>query len=207
MVLVVIIVLLIMMLCDQTRKAKRIERSIRTYNAMAEFWKDRYNRAHAETEVVRMQFNDLKNAYPQLIEDAKKNFTGLKPKTITKITYIDKVTRDTIFLDQPHACPELNFYYTDGWNSFLHTSTMFTFEVKDSIAMVQSTKRYGFLNLKKRETVEVISFNPKTSFTGAKSITIDRPPSRVGIGVMIGYGATSSGLSPTISAGLFYRVF
>jgi len=202
----VVIVVLLILLCGQTKKAKRIEKSIRTYNAKAQFWRDKYDRAHAETEVVRMQFNDLKNAYPQLIEDAKKNFTGLKPKTITKLTYIDKVTRDTIFLDQPHACPELHFYYTDGWNSFLHTNTMFTFEVRDSIAMVQSTKRHGFLNLKRRETVEIVSFNPKTSFTGAKNITVDRQPSRFGLGIMVGYGATNSGLSPTISAGLFYRV-
>ena len=197
--------MILILLQGALRSNNRLRENLRISQLEAEIWRDKEGRSHGEIERLQLTNQELRDAMPHIIDSVKKTFTGVKPRTIKEIITVTKVVRDTIPfpVDNP-----LGFHYKDSWNEFkINPDSTFSFSVKDSLALLTSRKNYGFLGFKRKNTVEVVSFNPKSTITGLKSIEIIEKPKRIGIGIMVGYGMSKDGLSPTVSAGIFYRVF
>lgn len=204
-VLLLAFVIAILLLLGTLRNNNRLRENLRISQLEAEIWRDKHNRSHGEVERLQYTNKELREAMPALMDSIKRDFKNVKPKTITDIITVTKVVRDTILF--PVSNP-LGFHYKDNWNEFkINEDSTFTFAVRDSLALVSSRKNFGFLGLKRKNTVEVISYNPKTEITGVKSIEIVENPKRVGIGIMVGYGMSKDGLSPVVSAGVYYRIF
>jgi len=205
LMLLVFVIIILSRLQAALRSNSRLQDNLRISNQQAEIWRDKYGRSHGEVERLKLTNKELREAMPALIDSIKRDFKDVKPRTITNVVTVTKVVRDTIPfpVDNP-----LGFHYKDRWNEFkINTDSTFSFSVKDSLALVSSRKNFGFLGLKKKNTVEVVSYNPKSTITGLKSIEIVENPKRVGIGIMVGYGMSKDGLSPVVSAGVFYRIF
>lgn len=204
MFLLVLAIVLIFLLIQKEARFNMAVKAFRVKDAETVIWRDLYERAHAEREILKLDMDAFKNAMPHLIDSIKKDFTNVKVKTITNMVTVTKETKDTVYV----ALNEKNeFTYKDDWNEFSLSGNQFSFNITDSIGFLQSTKRHGFLNAKRTDTIEAISYNPKTTLKDVSAIQIHHTPKRVGIGIMLGYGATKDGLSPVVAGGLYYRIF
>lgn len=204
-ILVSLVIMILLLLRGSILNNLRLRNALAISQKEAEVWRDKEGRSHAEIQRLQLTNSELRDAMPALIDSIKRDFRNVKPRTITNVVTITKEVRDTIAF--PVNNP-LGFHYKDRWNEFkINTDSTFTFSVRDSIALVSSRKRYGFLNLKTKNTVEAVSYNPKSTLTGMRSIEVIDRPKRIGIGVMVGYGMSNTGLSPIVAAGVYYRIF
>lgn len=205
--IITLVLLLLLQWCNYKKDVDRVNDNLRASQSEVKLWTDKFGRSHAEKERIKLTLDEIRNSIPSLLDSIKVDFTNVKPKTITNILTVTKHTRDTIYFDKPIDCPDFSLKLKDKWASIDINSKGFTYTVMDSIALVNSTKRHGFLNSKRIDTVEALSYNPNTTLTGVTSIDIIRKERNWGIGVMAGYGMTSTGLSPTLSVGVYRRLY
>jgi hypothetical protein len=203
--LIVLVLLLAGHILKVNKAQNRLRENLRITELKADIWKDKEGRSHAEIERLQLTNKELREVMPALLDSIKKDFAKVKPKTIKSIVTVTTVVRDTIPF--PVSNP-LSFLYRDQWNEFkLNQNATLSISIRDSLALVSSGKRSGFLNLKTKYTTEAISYNPKVTLTGIRSIDIIPEERRWGIGVMVGYGVTNKGLSPIVAGGIYYRIF
>ena len=205
--LIILILILSLGIGRLMKDVRREKSNLRAAIGEVTLWRDAYNNAHAERELLKVTNSDLRKNFPAIYDSLKKSFGDIKPRTITNVITVTKHTADTVIFEREIACPEFSIAYDDNWNQFVFTNSGFTFSIKDSLTFVQAQKKTGFLKSKRIDVVRAISHNPKPTFTDLQAIEIESKPRNWGIGIMVGYGATNTGLSPVIAGGLYYRIF
>jgi hypothetical protein len=205
LIILILLTVLVSLWVSSQQDKNRYANNLRVAEQQATIWKDRSGKSHAEIERLQLTNKELRKGRPALVDSIKKTFTGVRPRTITNVITLTTVLHDTVPF--PVINP-LTFKYQDRWNRYSITpDSSLVVEVRDSMALLSSKKKYGFLNLKSKYTVEAVTFNKKVCLTGLRSVEIipDRPR-RIGLGILAGYGMSNRGLSPTISVGVYYRI-
>lgn len=113
---------------------------------------------------------------------------------------------DTLFVASPsdtvEVTPEYRLSIDEKYFNFsatIYGSGMYDYlyTVSDSLFIANTTSRKNIFS-PIEHTVKVINSNPNTSITGVTSLTVKERVPKLVIGPSIGYGVTSSGLSPFI---------
>ena len=138
--------------------------------------------------------------------------TKIVTNTVFRDSVVTKYNIDTVLLDNnSFIYPEYNATLNNEWyriklrmnREMSYIDSLLIFNNYD---VIQGTEKYGFLKLKKRDFVEVVNYNPYTTFTDVKTyITPDKKKNFV-LGVGIFGGVTPKGIDYGIGINLSYKL-
>jgi hypothetical protein len=196
---VVIIIVLSLVLLNTCEKAKRVEHALHSQQEQAAIWRDKAGRSNAELKVLKLDVKNLQDLY----NDSLRNL-DIKPKTVTKLVTVTTETKDTVYVtrDKP---------FGNRWATFTLQENKLSYFIRDSLALITHTNRYGLFNLKSKYVTRAVSFNPNTVLTGMTSVEIIPRTRKLSIGVYAGYGMQLSGgvvrVGPSFGIGVTHRIF
>lgn len=159
-------------------------------------WKDKYDKNHAEINILQLDRDTFKDLYAQ---EVAKSF-DVKPKQLESVTTITTKTEKVV------AVPLVDnkFSFREPWiqlnGSVSGTTLHLNYQHTDSITLITKHKRRIFKP--DLYTVHAISHNPATSFTQLDRVEIRERPKRFGIGAGVYY--TPAGLQ--IGLGIQYNI-
>jgi hypothetical protein len=196
-------ILFMVMYVFQCERSIQLQDALESQRDSAIFWQDQYGRSNAEKTTVELALRDAKKIEGELLDQIKKQ-TGIKPRTIKSVETITTHSTDTVYLQWNT--------YQDEWIKFdLLDSLTLSYAIRDSITLIHHRDHYGFLNLKVKDKVRVISHNPRTVINGLTSLEIEPPRRRITVGPYVGYGFTvSDGVvrtGPQVGIGVTFRIF
>jgi hypothetical protein len=176
-----IVLVLILALVGTCTRLQQVSDAYKTKNEEVSIWRDKYQRSNAELVVTKLSLANAKKLESELLDSLRK-VTGIKPRTVTKVVTVTKVTRDTIpfYINKPR--------WSNKWSSFEWLDNKLVYSVSDSIALINHTKHYGFLNLKTKYVTRVVTFNPQTTIKGVKSLEVIPKENKISLGLQAGYG-------------------
>ncbi len=212
-VIILLIVIFIIKGCD-INKLGLMEDQISFYEDSL-----RVSRDSEGTETAKVNVLTISNK--SLIKDLK-SFKGLNNKLREEISkksvsgvYISSstsasiVTKTDTFYSNCDTLPVYESSYKDKWLSYIIVAG------KDSINLYQLTvlnqyvgmfkEKGGFL---KKKSIEFAfkSYNPYTTTEEMQAFSHFPKPKKIGLGLNVGYGLTSTGLSPYVGIGLNYNL-
>lgn len=139
-----------------------------------------------------------------------KNTVQVKNTVKTEIIIDTLYNTEVVYIDSSHT-PAYKAIFTDMYHSIeikaSKDSTTYDLRVVNDLEISHSRKK-SFLGLgKTKYLVNVRSMNPYTDTLSFKNYVIQDRPRRLGLGLLGGYGASKTGLSPIIGVGLYYKIF
>jgi hypothetical protein len=196
-------ILFMVMYVYQCERSMQLGDALVSTQDSTKFWRDEAGRSNAEKTTVELQLRDAKKIQGELLAEIKKQ-TGIKPRNVKSIETVTTHSTDTVYLKWNT--------YQDEWIKFdLLDSVTLSYVIRDSITLIHHRQRYGFLGLKSKDKVRVVSFNPRTQINGLTSLEIEPPRRRISVGPYVGYGLTVSGgvvrTGVQVGVGITFRVF
>lgn len=205
--------------CNQKKYIKSLEEEGDFYTSQElkfEITENKFKQEVAtQKAIVRYKENLLAKELAEN-NNLKSIIVGIKGTVVTKIVptpvYLDKVITLT---DSTKCLPlPIKFKRGDKWWSETGTITNKGYLESDSLTFISEPsitvgyrKRTFKTLLKKPELVVTYSDkNPYTKVKALQNVVIEDKPKRFGVGLHIGYGVTTSGLSPVISIGINYNL-
>lgn len=202
-------------------KYEGMRTEIDSYKSLAEasqkevkYWKDKEGRSHAQAQAAEATTKAILEVHNNEMQDLRKQIKGLNRNVSNLNNYITTgvkttdtvftVLRDTVY----NNIAGKSFSYNDEWTNIegllINDSASLQYQVRDSLTFVTFYKKQGLFK-PKLLVIEGISYNPHTSITGLKNITVAQPRrKRFGVGPYIGIDFRGR---PSIGIGLQYNVF
>ena len=197
-----VVAILLVLLVQQCQKTKSTEDLYGASQEEMKAWVNRYGHAIGEVRIQKMNRDLFEKYHHNIVDSLKREIGTARIKSVVNIT---RVIRDTVTVAHDSAC---NIFYTDRWATFSQpTLSTLAYNLNDSLSVVSFKKHYGFLGLKSKYVTQVVNYNPHVKMKGATSFEIAPEPRRVGLGLVVGYGIGSQGLTPFVGGGITYRIW
>lgn len=191
-----------------------VERITQIRDDSITYWKDQYNREHAEKLMAQGQYAELRVVYGPFMDsilvslniqkDAIKSIAAVGLKNSGELT----ARIDTQYVD---SSAYYSFKYKDRWldmDGTLSDMARIKYTSRDSLIVTGYTKKTGFLGLGKKETyIDAYSLNPNSKITGLTGMMVLKErQKRFGLGPFVGIGWSGNGIVPTVGVGLNYSL-
>lgn len=199
---VVIIVILFLALIHSCQETKRVASALHSQQEQAVIWRDKAGRSNAELRIAKLDLKTFQDLHRNVMDSLRQ--LEIKPKTVTKLITVTTETKDTVHITRGKP-------FGNRWANFNIQDDKLSYLIKDSLALIVHNKKYGLFNLKSKDVVRAISFNPNTILTGLTSIEIVPRDRKISFGVYAGYGMQLSGgvirVGPTFGIGITHKIF
>lgn len=222
-ILIIIIAFLLMQKCSDYSKAKENKNLVSSLTDNVKIWKDKDSASHAKIEVIETyniksfkylqikdeQINELQKLVSQYKNKIKDNgsITTFKDNIVVKNKFITKIDTVIVYKDN-YLTKQINYksdFDMKGWvigNIVANKdSTTLNLKIKNEYIVIFGEEPQGWFKPKK-PYAEVINKNPYSQIAQLRSYQVkNKPPSRIGLGAIAGYGITST-LTPSFFLGL-----
>lgn len=154
----------------------------------------------------------LLNGYNWLEDSLKK--LGIKTKNLQSALFIAQRTKgsgtgtiDTVTIsesDTVYSVGRISIeerFFQLSASFYPNNRYKYSYSIFDSLNIINTSHRKNIFS-NYEHTVRVINANPKTVISGITSLTIKEHPYRLAISLTLGYGISSSGLSPFVGIGV-----
>lgn len=164
---------------------------------------DKYNREHAEKVELQADLRVIKSLYVNLLEQ-KAGELGTKSKNITSVTNFS--TQRNLNLDSLIAL--YSNKDTARKDSIVYRLKPVYVPINDSLSVSTHNKKYGFLNLKSRPMVDIVSYSQgSTSINSITSVRVKQYQNNITIGPSVSFVPTANGWRVLPGVSVQYALF